>query len=127
MKLKPLTLLSLMYASLLVGCSTPSHLIFHQSTSIGADAAANADTGTIHVSFGYNRDTNTIIPKTETFNEMNSLEPEAMSVVSASEVKVKFFIGNEVTEQFATGQAARNLAADPRAIAQLMTLTTPTN
>ena len=35
-------LLTLACASLLSGCATPSHLVFHQSTSVGADVAANA-------------------------------------------------------------------------------------
>ena len=44
MKLHLPPLLSLLCASLLAGCTTPSHLIFHQSTSLGVDASANAGT-----------------------------------------------------------------------------------
>lgn len=126
MKLPPSALLLSACATLLAGCATPSHLVFHQSTSIGADAAANTDTGQVHVAFGYDRQTNTLIPKTETTNENNLPEQEAMSVVSASEVKVKWLGLHEVTEQFATGQAARNLARDPKALGQILTLTVPT-
>ena len=131
MKLKPSTPLCLLCASLLTGCATPSHLVFHQSTSIGADAAANMDTGQVHVAFGYDRQTNTIIPKTKTRREMDDPEgegeeQEAMSVVSASEVKIKWLGLHEVTEQFATGKAARNLARDPKALGQVLTLTVPT-
>jgi hypothetical protein len=107
-------------------CTTPSHLVFHQSTSVGADVAANADTGHVHVSFGYDRQTNTLIPKTSTVNDNGEPEHEAMSVVSASEVKIKWLGLHEVTEQFATGVAARNLARDPRAIGQVLSLSVPT-
>ena len=47
MKLHLPPLLSLLCASLLAGCTTPSHLIFHQSTSLGVDASATADTGQV--------------------------------------------------------------------------------
>lgn len=127
MKSKPSVPLSLLCVSLLAGCATPSHLVFHQCTSIGADAAANTDTGQVHVSFGYDRQTNTIIPKTQTTNERNEPEQEAMSVVSASEVKIKWLGLHQVTEQFATGKAARNLANDPRAIGQVLSLSVPTD
>lgn len=120
-------LLALAAASLLAGCATPSHLVFHQSTSIGADAAANVDTGQVHVAFGYDRQTNTLIPKTKTTNERGEPEQEAMSVISASEVKIKWLGLHEVTEQFATGHAARSLAQDPRALGQVLTLTVPTD
>ncbi len=118
--------LSLLCASLLVGCTTPSHLIFHQSTSLGVDASANADTGQVHVAFGYDRPTNTLIPKTKTTNPQDEPEQEARSVVSASEVKIKRLGLPEVTEQFATGKAARHLAQDPRALGQVLALTVPT-
>ncbi len=118
--------LCLMLASVLTGCATPSHLVFHQSTSIGADAAANTDTGNVHVAIGYDRQTSTLIPKTSTVNEDGAPEQEAMSVVSASEVKIKWLGLHEVTEQFATGTAARNLARDPRAIGQVLSLSVPT-
>jgi hypothetical protein len=123
----PSVLLGLICAGLLSGCSTPSHLVYLQSTSIGADAALNTDTGQTHVSFGYDRQTSTLIPKTTTKNEDGSTEEvEAMSVVSASEVKIKWLGLHQVTEQFATGKAARNLARDPNAVGQIVTLTVPT-
>lgn len=126
MILKPNVLLGTVFICLFAGCSTPSHLVFHQCTSVGADAAANADTGAVHVSFGYDRQTNTLIPKTKTVNDSGGDENEAMSVVSASEVKIKWLGLHEVTEQFATGVAARNLARDPRAIGQVLSLSVPT-
>lgn len=122
---KPPVLLCLMLACLLAGCATPSHLVFHQSTSIGADASTNTNTGQVHFAVGYDRQTNTLIPKTRTTNENGKPEPEAMSVVSASEVKIKGLGLHEVTEQFATGKAARNLAQDPKALGQILTLSVP--
>jgi hypothetical protein len=110
----------------LAACANPSHFVFHQSTSIGVDAAANTDTGHVHVALGYDRQTNTLIPKTKTFNDIEEEEQEAMSVVSASETKIKWLGLHEVTEQFATGKAARNLAQDPKALGQILTLTVPT-
>jgi hypothetical protein len=127
MNSKPTALLSLVLASLLGGCATPSHLVFHQSTSVGADAAANTDTGQVHVALGYDRQTNTLIPKTRTVNDNGGEENEAMSVVSASEIKIKWLGLHEVTEQFATGTAARNLAKDPKALGQVLSLSVPTD
>ncbi len=124
MNLPPL--LPLACAALLAGCASPSHLVFHQSSSVGADASANTDTGQVHVAFGYDRQTNTIIPKTDTSNDFGEREKEAMSVISASEVKVKWLGLHEVTEQFATGRAARNLARHPAALGQILTLSVPT-
>ena len=124
MNLPPL--LPLACAALLAGCANPSHLVFHQSTSVGADASANTDTGQVHVAFGYDRQTNTLIPKTDTANDFGEREKEAMSVISASEVKVKWLGLHEVTEQFATGRAARNLARHPAALGQILTLSVPT-
>ena len=111
---------------LLAGCATPSHLIFHQSASVGVDVAANADTGQVHVALGYDRQTNTLIPKTKTRTETGEIENEAMSVISTSKVDIKWLGVHEVTEQFATGQAAVNLAARPESAAQVLTLTQPT-
>ena len=118
---------NLLCAGLFAGCATPSHLVFHQSTSIGADVAANTDTGHVHASFGYDRQTSTLIPKTKTVNDSGEPEQEAMSVISASEVKIKWLGLHEVTEQFATGAAARNLARDPKAIGQVLSLSVPTD
>ncbi len=127
MNSKLMAALSFLVADLLAGCATPSHLVFHQSTSIGADVAANTDTGHVHAAFGYDRQTNTLIPKTKTTNDNGEIEQEAMSVVSASEVKIKWLGLHEVTEQFATGAAARNLARDPRAIGQVLSLSVPSD
>lgn len=111
---------------LLAGCATPSHLIFHQSASVGADVAANADTGQVHVALGYDRQTNTLIPKTKTRTESGEIENEAMSVLSTGKVEIQWLGVHEVTEQFATGQAAVNLASRPESAAELLTLTQPT-
>ena len=119
MKLPLLAFLALAWA----GCATPSHLVFHQSSSVGVDVAGNADTGQVHVALGYDRQTNTLIPKTTTITDSGE-ENEAMSVISTSEVHVKWLGVHDVNEQFATGQAAVNLATRPRAAAQVGTLST---
>ena len=87
---KPAAWLNWSLACLFVGCATPSHLVFHQCTSIGADASTNTTTGQVNVSIGYDRQTNTLIPKTNTLNDIGAPEAEAMSVISASEVKIKW-------------------------------------
>ena len=120
------TLATLSLCGALAGCATPSHLIFHQSASVGADVSANADTGNVHVALGYDRQTNTLIPKTRTRTETGEIENEAMSVISTGKVEIKWLGVHEVTEQFATGQAAVNLAGRPESAAEVLTLTQPT-
>lgn len=110
----------------LAGCSTPSHLVFHQSAVIGADISANTTSGQLNVSMGYDRQTSAIVPKTQA----NAIEPpgvtteknEAMSAISASKVTIKGIGEYEVNEQFATGQAATNLAKDPNQVIEISTL-----
>ena len=92
---------------------------------VGVDVAANADTGQVHVALGYDRQTNTLIPKTRTRTEKGAMENEAMSVLSTSAVDIHWLGVHEVTEQFATGQAAVNLASRPESAAQVLTLTQP--
>ena len=65
----------------LAGCGTPQHLIFHQNTVLGADVATTAESGSVHVTFGYDRQTTAFIPKTET-QIADKTEKEAMSAVS---------------------------------------------
>ncbi len=115
----------------LTGCGTPSHLVFYQSSVVGADVAADTASGRINVALGYERQTNAIIPKTNTLatrrgrlrgGEAPREENEAMAVLSASKVKIRWFGAQEVNEQFATGEAAVNIATDPEAVATLATL-----
>lgn len=115
----------------LIGCTTPSHIVFQQAAVVGADVAADTTSGQAHVSLGYDRQTNAMIPKTKTYvtqrNPENGTlveqeENEAMSALSASRVKIKWFGAHEVNEQFATGEAAVNIARDPDAVASLSTL-----
>ena len=116
---------SLICAGALGGCANPSHLVFHECSSLGADAALNANTGSVHVALGYDRQTNALIPKTRTRTENGAEENEAMSVISSSRIRVKWLGVHEVTEQFATGDAAVNLARKPASAAQVLTLTEP--
>jgi hypothetical protein len=67
-----------------------------------------------------------LIPKTKTRTETGDIENEAMSVMSTSKVEIQWLGLHEVTEQFATGQAAVNLASRPESAAQVLTLTQPT-
>lgn len=100
------------------GCGTPQHLIFHQNTILGVDVATTAESGSVHVTLGYDRQTTAFIPKTETLIN-DKPEKEAMSAVSWSTIKIKGLGHYEVHEQFATGVSALNLAADPNAMKQL--------
>ena len=114
------------FACLFAGCTTPTHLVFEQSATVGASIASNTTTGKVDFAIGYLRETNTLIPKTQTSeSEGAPPENEAMAVVSASEVKIKGLGLHAVTEQFATGKAARNLAQDPNAVGQIVSLTVP--
>lgn len=96
----------------LSGCvRQPTHLIFYQSSILGVDAATSADSSTVHVVLGYDRQTGTIIPKSNVRSDPASKEePEAMSVVSRGRIKVQWLRPSEVCERFGTGQAARNIA-----------------
>ena len=114
------------------GCTTPSHLVFHQSGVLGVDVAADVTNGKVNVALGYDRQTNAIIPKTQTLATQRHLsggqrveqkENEAMATVSASKIRIKWLGAQEVNEQFATGEAAVNIARDPEAVASLTTLT----
>ncbi len=116
---------------LFTGCGTPSHLVFYQSAVLGVDVAADTTNGRVNVALGYERQTNAIIPKTRTFAtqrhpagnpRVESEENEAMAAVSASKVKIKWLGAHEVNEQFATGEAAVNIARDPDSVASLSIL-----
>jgi hypothetical protein len=97
------------------GCATPSHLIFHTSTTLGVDVATSADNSTIHARVGYDRQTATIIPKTRVKNGQGQEEPEAMAVIGRSRIKIRWFRPSEICERFATGKAALNMASQSAA------------
>lgn len=122
MKLPRNLLLVPLLAATLAGCANPSHLVFVQSAVVGADASANTETGQIHVALGYDRQTNAIIPKTKVQTAGGEVN-EAMSVISASDIRIKWLGVHEVNEQFATGQAAVNMADNPATIGEVLTLT----
>ncbi len=65
--LKSIFLLAFIFAS---SCTTndPSHLIFYEDLNFGFNAKGSVDQGTLDASFGYDRDTTTIIPKSRTVN-----------------------------------------------------------
>ena len=110
----------------LASCTTPSHLVFHQTAVIGADVSANTTTGQVNLSVGYDRQTSALVPKTTTTVDVangTGEENEAMSALAASKVAIKGIGTYEVNEQFATGKAAVNLARKRGAVKALSTLT----
>ena len=110
----------------LASCTTPSHLVFHQTAVIGADVSANTTTGQVNLAVGYDRQTSALVPKTRTAADIESgagEENEAMSALAASKVAIKGIGTYEVNEQFATGKAAVNLARKRGAVKALSTLT----
>jgi hypothetical protein len=115
----------------LTSCTTPSHLVFHQTAVIGADISANTTSGQLNIALGYDRQTTALVPKTAVnaiagrVNEDD--RNEAMAAVSASQVKIKGIGEYEVNEQFATGQAAVNIASDPDAVVKLSILSETAN
>ena len=99
-------------AALAAGCGTPTHLVFYQATVIGVDVATSPEANTITGKIGYDRQTGTIIPKTVVKQDATGVEEsEAMSVLARSRFKIRFLRASEICERFATGQAARNMAA----------------
>lgn len=125
--MKPISLFATVAGLIvLTSCTTPSHLVFHQSAVIGADISANTTSGQLNIALGYDRQTNALVPKTA----VNAIavpvadedRNEAMAAVSASQVKIKGIGEYEVNEQFATGQAAVNIASDPDAVVKLSIL-----
>lgn len=111
------------FGVLLSGCTTPTHLLFHQTAIIGADVSANAASGQVSVSLGYDRNTTALVPKTATYETEAAVAGEspneAMASVSASKVTIKGVGEYEVNEQFATGRAAVNLAQHPDDVVSL--------
>jgi hypothetical protein len=104
----------------LAGCASPSHLVFYQSTILGVDVATTTQGGTVHATLGYDRQTTTFIPKSRVKNDQQVDENEAMSAIARLTVKIQWLGIQEIHEQFATGQAARNIARRPEALEALM-------
>lgn len=108
----------------LAGCQNPTHLVYHQNTVLGLDVATSAEGGTIHATLAYDRQTTAFVPKTQVAipdgqGGVKKLEFEAMSVISKSEMHLKFLSTQQVHEIFATGEAAINLARRPEALKAL--------
>jgi hypothetical protein len=110
-------------AGLAAGCGTPTHLLFYQGTVIGVDVATSPELNTITAKLGYDRQTGTIIPKTEVTDANGARVNEAMSVLARSRFKIRFLRASEICERFATGQAAINMARQAGAAAALATPT----
>lgn len=129
----------LLCLSFLSSCSNiaPSHLIFHQDLVVGADISASSTASPLpehmNVTFGYDRQTNAIIPKTRICSDpgengedvtrdcrvdekVESTQLEAMSVISKSYIGMNWFGTDRVSERMATGDAATEMAKNPELI-----------
>ena len=115
-------LLFCIIASLISACgTTPTHLVFHQSTVLGVDASTSAtQAGHTRIVVGYDRQTTAFVPKSKVVTNATLDSPpsstteemEAMSAVSLSTIKIQGIGQTEVHERFATGVAAQNIAKD---------------
>lgn len=102
----------------LSGCANPSHLYFYQTTVIGIDVAVSPQTKNAKVDFGYDRQTEAVIPATDT-EVAGKTQREAMSVVGTTYVDAAWFGTQTIRENLATGTAAQNVAKTPLGIATL--------
>lgn len=132
-------ILAFIFAS---GCATkdPSHLIFYEDLSFGFNAKGSVEPGSLDASFGYDRETTTIIPKSRVLASKGSkgtnpqcvdskteskngatakgktVCPKAMSVISKGLFDISWLGGTQIKLHFATGEAAQNLARVPGGI-----------
>ncbi len=116
---------------LLSGCAflpPPQHVAFHQDTVLGFDLAVSPETQNVKVAVAYDRNTIAFVPVTDMEQSSTSAgettssdeRPEAMSVIGLTKVKVPWFGHQSVTENIATGHAARQIAESPEAMAILL-------
>ena len=106
--------------ALICSCANPSHLVFVQSTVLGVDVAVSPETKNAKVVVGYDRQTDTIIPTSKIETAANQRENEALSVIGATKIDLVWFGHQKISENFATGIAAEHVAADPKAIDDLL-------
>ena len=100
-----LTIIMMLFA--LAGCeATNLHVVHH--TVVGVNAAVSSDQTAGHVIVGYDRNFNTIIPKSVKDSHGNG--NEAMSALSCSEVEVDGIFLTKFQESLATGTAAIQFA-----------------
>ncbi len=106
----------LLAGGLVVGC-TAKHLAFTTYTKVGLDIST-ADGAPTQAVFGYKRFEGAIIPVQ--VQAEDGSEPEVMSVYAALDLTNNWLEGLSILQVFATGQAAKNAAANPEAFADLV-------
>ena len=96
----------------LLACGNSRYLIYRQKTVIGVDAGLNPNTKNFHGVLGFDREVDALVPKQAKGNESGYVTDgqDAMSVIAKSYTDVGFFEVNEISECFATGDAAVNIA-----------------
>ena len=113
--------LCLVFLLLLVpGCANPSHLFFYQTTVFGLDVAVSPETKTVKVVAGYDRQTEAVIPTSQIVTSTGQTRNQALSVVGRTKIEAGWFGPQKITDNFATGTAAQNVATNPEAIADLL-------
>ncbi len=101
-----LRLTVLVVAGLLVGCSNYHGVFFAEHTHFGAQIKVNpTENKPVDVNMGYDRGIFTVVPRTKKGEE-------ASSVLSKTDIYVKWTERGEVGSVFATGQAAKDIAGD---------------
>ncbi len=106
------------------GC-TATHLVYAQNSVLGIDVSVGTE-GTEKLTFGFDRDTFTIVPKAEDVGTDGTRETDAMSLASASYVHVDGLSTIEFNHFVATGHAAKHVAGSRRAIEDAESLVEPT-
>ncbi|HEY1050766.1 MAG TPA: hypothetical protein VGE39_13445 [Prosthecobacter sp.] len=93
-------------------CNNTSHLLVYQHTNVGFCAGINPETSNVHVRLGIREENVIVAPKIE-----KDCDKTAASAFVATRVNVKSVFGTpEVNELVATGQAADNIARDPKSL-----------
>jgi hypothetical protein len=114
-------MMCLVFVLLLVsGCANPSHLFFYQTTVFGLDVAVSPETKNVKVVAGYDRQTEAVIPTSEIETSPGQKRNEALSVVGRTKIDAAWLGPQKITDNFATGRAAQNVARHPEAIANLL-------
>ncbi len=101
-----------------LGCSQSKNLVYRQNTVIGLEVSANPEGTSGKAVFGYDRETNAVVPKKPKAEggELQTGGMEAMSTISISHIQIGFVEASCIYEAFATGDAANDLAANPQSM-----------
>ncbi len=99
-------------------CANLKHAVVFEDTVIGADLATNPKDASVRAVFGYERQTDAVIPKScVTEKDVGGKKVcdkiEALSVLLNSRVKMDWFDETLIQQSFSTGEAAVNLAKNP--------------